>query len=468
MPSPRIQHAVIIGGSIAGLHAARVLADHAERVTLLDKDALDSTGNSRKGTPHARHAHLLLIKGLERMEARFPGLTQRAMGWGAVRVNLGNEVRHYGSAGLLPSYSSGLRALCASRSLLEELTREQLMQQPKVAVRAQTEWMGMNVEKGRVTGVYLRSDARPAGELLEADFVVDCSGRGSPVVRILESLGVPAPPEEVVNPKTAYASRLFQGPRGALGWRMCQILPGQSPRGALVVPVEGDRYIVTLIGQKGDRPPTNEAGFLDFARSLPVPDVADFISRATPISPIWGFHRGESRRRAWHKAASRVEGLVVMGDAACSLNPLYGQGMTTAVLAADTLDEQLRQGNPKSPGFSKAFQKALASTLEGPWSLATGEDRRWTEENAGIGERMSRSWIERVQRGAVRSPVLAEALHRVVQLLDTPASLGSFRVLAELARLGIGAAPEQAPARPDVEPDRGSASAPAMEQRQAG
>lgn len=165
MTSPRIQHAVIIGGSIAGLHAARVLADHAERVTLLDKDALDSTGNSRKGTPHARHAHLLLMKGQERMEARFPGLTQRAVSWGAVQVNLGNELRSFGLAGAMPSYSSGMRALSASRSLLEELTREQVLRLPKIAVRAQTEWMGMNVEKGRVTGVYLRSETRPAGEL---------------------------------------------------------------------------------------------------------------------------------------------------------------------------------------------------------------------------------------------------------------------------------------------------------------
>ncbi len=467
MASPRIQHAVVIGGSIAGLHAARVLADHAERVTVLDKDALDTTGSSRKGTPHARHAHLLLMKGLERMEARFPGLTQRAMGWGAVRVNLGNEVRSWGPAGSIPAYNSGMRTLCASRALLEELTRDQLLQHPKIAVRAQTEWMGMKLHRGAVQGVYLRSDERPAGELLEADFVVDCSGRGSPVVRILESLELTVPTEEVVSAKTAYASRLFQGPRGALGWRMCQILPGSSPRGALVVPVEGDRYIVTLIGQKGDRPPTHEEGFLEFARSLPVPDVADFILRAKPISPIWGFIRGENRRRAWHKALVSVEGLLVMGDAACSLNPIYCHGMTTAVLGADILEAQLRRSSPKTPGFSRSFQKALAQSLEVPWQLATSEDRRWTDDNLSMSERMSRNWMERVQRGAVRSPVLAEAHQRVVQLLDPPSSLGSFRILAELARLGLGGEP-QAVAGPEDLPSRSMTPVATMEQRQAG
>jgi 2-polyprenyl-6-methoxyphenol hydroxylase-like FAD-dependent oxidoreductase len=443
-----------------------VLADHAERVTLLDKDALDSTGTSRKGTPHTRHAHMLLMKGLERMEARFPGLTQRAMSWGAVRVNLGNEVRICGAAGALPSYRSNMRALCASRSLLEELTRDQVLKQPKIAVRAQTEWTGTNVERGRVTGVYLRAEARPAGELLEADFVFDCSGRGSPVARILESLGYSAPVEEVVNAKTAYASRLFQAPRGSLGWRMCQVTPGQNARGALVVPVEGDRYIVTLIGQKGERPPADEAGFLAFARSLPIPDVADFLVRANPVSPIWSFHRGENRRRLWHKAASWIEGLVVMGDAACSLNPLYGQGMTVAVLAAATLDAQLRRGDAKTSGFSRNFQKALAQTLETPWALATSEDRRWIDDNPGMGERMSRSWMERVQRGAVRSPVLAEAHQRVAQLLDPPSALSSFRVLAELARLGVGATPEPMVAHAEEEAEQ--PANPVMEQRQAG
>ncbi len=466
MPSPRIQHAVIIGGSIAGLHAARVLADHAERVTLLDKDALDSTGSSRKGAPHARHAHLLLMKGLERMEARFPGLTQRALSWGAVQVNLGNELRSFGLAGAMPSYSSGMRALCASRSLLEELTRDMVLRLPKIAVRAQTEWMGMNVEQGRVTGVYLRSEARPAGELLEADFVVDCSGRGSPVARILESMGYPAPPEEVVSAKTAFASRLFQGPRGALGWRMCQVMPGKSARGALIVPVEGDRYIVTLVGQKGERPPGDEAGFLAFARSLPIPDVADFVVRAQPISPIWTFNRGENRRRAWHKVPTCIEGLVIMGDAACSLNPLYGHGMTLAVLAADTLDAQLRRGSGKSQGFSRNFHKALAQTLESPWTMATSEDRRWMDDNLGMSDRMSRSWTERIQRGAVRSPTLAEAHQRVVHLLDPPSALSSFRILAELARLEMGAGTAPIPAA--MEEVSEGLSAPQMEQRQAG
>lgn len=295
---------------------------------------------------------------------------------------------------------------------------------------------------------------------------MDCSGRGSPVARILESMDHPAPPEEIVAAKTAYASRLFQGPRGAIGWRMCQVKPGKSARGALVVPIEGDRFIVTLVGQKGERPPGDEAGFLAFARSLPIPDVADFVVRAQAISPIWTFNRGDNRRRAWHKAASCIEGLVVMGDAACALNPLYGQGMTVAVLAADTLDAQLRRGSAKSPGFTCNFQKALAQTLETPWTLATSEDRRWIDDTLGMSDRMTRSWMERVQRGAVRSPVLAEAHQRVVHLLDAPSALSSFRILAELARLEMGADTQLLPQRLE-EPDHGLTS-PQMEQRQAG
>ncbi len=210
-----------------------------------------------------------------------------------------------------------------------------------------------------------------------ADLVVDASGRGSRTPQWLEQLGFGKPAETEVKVDVGYASRFYRKPMNApADWTGLMIYPKPpETRLGVMFPVEDDRWMLTLVGWFGDHPPTDESGFLEFAASLPVPVLYDAIKNAEPLSPIVPHRFPSNRRRLYERVARFPDGLVVLGDALCSFNPIYGQGMTTGALGVKLLDESLRATGLQR-GFSQQYQRKLGKVIDSPWMLTTTEDFR--------------------------------------------------------------------------------------------
>jgi 2-polyprenyl-6-methoxyphenol hydroxylase-like FAD-dependent oxidoreductase len=437
------RHAVVIGGSMAGMLAARVLTDHFERVTVLERDLLPETPAPRKGLPQARHLHILLTRGQMAFERLFPGLIEEMVAAGVPRLDAGCDFRWLMPSGWGVPFRSGITILTGSRDLLDWLVRRRLSALPRVRVLQATEAVGLlpAADGGAVRGV--RVHARQGGggeEDMAADLVVEAAGRGSHLRPWLAALGYPAPAESFLSAHLGYASRFYHPPADLdRDWHglMIQGDPPRVKRGGVLLPIEGGRWLVTLAGGGGDYPPTEEAAFLEFARSLRSPLLYDAIKHAEPMTPVVSYRGTENRAHHYERLRRWPAGLVALGDAVCAFNPVYGQGMTTAALGALALGRCLRRASDVlSRGLCHQFQKDLARQNEPAWVLATGSDRRYPDaegEPQGLKERVAHWYVDRVMALATHSREVRYRLLEVLQLLRPPSALFSPAIAARVA-----------------------------------
>lgn len=388
--SPAFDHAVVIGSSIAGLTAARVLTDHFDRVTIIERDRLPDPTEFRHGVPQARHAHTLKPRGQMALEQLFPGLVDELLANGAISINPNNEVMYYESGDWhSPRERPNTVSAVGSRPLLDTVIYRHLVTHSGVTAIQEHEVVGLSVnQRGeRVTGVRMRGrgESVPEETNLTANLVVDASGRGSQAPQWLESLGYTPPLESRVNPFSGYATRIYQHPATFVpSWKSLYILPTPpyNTRGGIIIPIEENRWHVTLIGMAGDYPPTNENGFLDFARSLPTQRLYETIKNAKPLSKPYGYRGADDHLRHYEKLPRYLEGFLVFGDAVYTLNPVYALGITVAALGSLALDRclwaQRRQGTGGDlTGLAQAFQKQLSKVVTGPWKMAVRADKQW-------------------------------------------------------------------------------------------
>jgi flavin-dependent dehydrogenase len=450
-------HAVVLGGSLAGLLAARVLADHFELVTVVERDAYPSDTSLRKGVPQASHVHGLMRRGQQVIEGLFPGLLGELLADGAHLVDVAGEIAWLTPAGWGARFPSDLNIIGFTRPLLDLHVRRRLWPNPRVRILEETETLRLlPYDEGGVSGVLCR--ARRTGRMetgLHAALVVDATGRGSRAPRWLEELGYDAPVETVVNGFLGYASRLYRVPEGFdANWKgaYVQLAPPERTRGAIMLPVEGGRWLVTLLGGGRDYPPTDEAGFLEFARSLASPVIYDAIKGAEPLTPIRSHRATENRRRHYELLQRQPDNFLVTGDAACAFNPVYGQGMTTAALGALALDESLSEQRRQYPndelsGLARRFQKRLAKANAAPWLMATGEDFRYrgvVGGAPGVTTRLMHRYMDAVVRLATRDETVRRILLENVHMLKTPPSLFHPRVSLRVLRQSLGLTPRPA------------------------
>lgn len=436
-------HAAVIGGSMAGLLAARVAADHFDRVTVLERDRLPDGPEARKGTPQARHIHVLLTAGRRALEELFPGLMGELVAAGAVDYDAANDMAWRNPYGWGVRFPSGIMLLGATRDLIEWGVRRRVLADGRITVRREIDVTGLLLgTTGRhVAGLTLTDrGAGGAAERLRADLVIDASGRGSKTPQWLADLGFPRPRETVVNGFLGYATRFVRPPANWAGhWKTLyiQCAPPAQRRGGVIAPVEGGRWIVTLAGGGKDYPPTDEDGFRAFARSLPDPQLAAAYEASEPLGPIVGTRSTENRVRHYEDVSRRPEGLLVMGDAACAFNPVYGQGMSTAAVGAQVLDRCLGEARGRGiDGLAATFQKRLAKSNTRAWLLATGEDYRYAEAEGpppGRMARMTHRYLDRVFALATRVPAVRKRLIEVIHLVRSPASLFTPAILARAA-----------------------------------
>lgn len=431
-------HALVIGGSMAGLAAARVLLDHFSRVSLVERDELSDAPQPRKGVPQGRHLHGLLKRGEELLAGLFPDLVPSLLAGGAVPVEFGSEFYWYHFGGWKVKAPSGVVATFLSRPFLEAEVRRRVKALPNLTLLDGHDVERLAGDRARVTGVVVkRRTGDAAEETLPADLVVDASGRGSHLPKWLEALGHARPLESTVKVNVAYATRIYRRPpEGTVPWKALYIL-GQSPdskRLGAIAPMEGDRWIALVAGMLDDHPPTDEPGWLEFARNLPQPDVYEAVKGAEPLSDIALYKFPSHLRRHYEKMRDFPDGIVALGDSVCSFNPLYGQGMTTAAMGALHLGECLSQ-KADLAGLPRRFQAGLAKLTNDPWMMSTGEDFRYPEV-AGerpFGNSIMQWYTGRVHRAALGDAQICNLFYRAMHMLDAPAVLmrpGTFvRVL---------------------------------------
>jgi 2-polyprenyl-6-methoxyphenol hydroxylase-like FAD-dependent oxidoreductase len=442
-------HAVVLGGGMAGLLAARALADAYPQVTVVDRDEPVSGSEPRRGVPQGRHIHGLLARGRQALEELFPGLTDDVVACGAPVGDVLGDARLLFGGHRLARAQSGLIVLSASRPLLEARIRARVRALPGVRFAPPGDAVGLRAspDRRRVTGarVLRRADAS-AEEVLDADLVVDATGRGSRAPAWLEALGFERPAETRVRIDVGYATRRYRLPPDALdGDFACLIGPTPGrPRGGALGRLEGGVWMLTLFGLAGDYPPTNPEGFDAFARSLPFPDIPEAVGGAPPLDDPAGFRFPANVRRRYERLGRLPEGFLVLGDALCSFNPIYGQGMTVAALQALALRDHLRPGDAPPTG---PLQRALARATDAPWELTLGADLSVPEVEGprSPAQRLMGAYVTRLQAAAAHDPVLAQAFVRVTGLVDPPTALMRPAIALRVLRPGRPAGRPAAP-----------------------
>jgi 2-polyprenyl-6-methoxyphenol hydroxylase-like FAD-dependent oxidoreductase len=439
-PTKPFERAVVIGGSMTGLLAARVLADHFQRVTIIERDEHPHEPQFRRGVPQGRHAHALLLRGSRTIAKYYPHIRESLVERGAQIVNMGRDVRWHQFGVWKCRYDSGLDAIAASRPLIEWTIAEATRQLPNVHMLHGRSVTGLLMGPAGIRGVRLRPRGQVAGEVeYPADLVIDASGRGSQTPAQLRQLGFPTAPETTLRIDLGYASGIFEPSRGTHDWRVLYVVnqPPAGKRGGLILPLEGGRWMATLVGMHGDHPPAEHAAFLEFAKTLPAPDVHDALVDARPLTDIVRYATPASLRRHYERLRKFPEGLLVFGDAMCAFNPIYGQGMSAAAMYAEALDQCLSEravAGRNLSGIWRSFFPRAARVADGPWEMALGEDMRYRETTGPRSPmlRLLHWYTAKVQRASGRVPLVTERLYEVMHLLKPATTLFAPEVMRHL------------------------------------
>lgn len=439
------ERAVVLGAGIAGLLAARVLSDHVDRVSIIDRDVLPSSVEGRRGVPQGRHIHALLPRGREVLDDLFPGFTQQLRSAGAPMVDILGEARFAPTGRALARVSTGLEAVQASRPLIEGCIRERVGRLSNVELVDRCEVVGPTVtvrrSEARVTGVRVRRRGEgSAEEELPAVLTVDATGSTRRTPAWLDALGCPRPAEETVRIDVGYGScRLRLDPAALDGVRFAAIGPEPGrPRGMALAAVEDGHYIFTAYGYGGDHPPHDPEGFLSFAAGVAPADIRAAIDEAEMLDDGIATHRvGANVRRRYDRVRPFPQGLVVTGDALCRFNPVYGQGMSVAALEAIALGRTMADGDDR---VGDRFFRSAAKVVDDVWRMATGADLALPEVDGrrGVDVRLVNAYMRRLIAAAGQDPVLTTAFMRAVSMLDRPRLLFrpaiATRVLRSRAR----------------------------------
>jgi 2-polyprenyl-6-methoxyphenol hydroxylase-like FAD-dependent oxidoreductase len=456
--------AVVIGGGIGGMCAARVLSDYFESVTLIERDELPEGAAHRKGVPQSRHPHGLLDRGHRELSALFPGLDDSIRARGGLDMDAGLELATLQPDGWATRRRTGHQMLFASRLLIESVIRDRIRSNPRIQIVEGTEVTGLLFApegNPRITGVEIRK-TRDAMQAIEADLVVDCSGASSRASEWLARHGYPEVEVEIVDAQAAYSTCWYQMPPrdqrpASWWWKGIFLNPSmKSTRDedyyfALILPIEGDRFLLTLASWGGRALPADHESFAALCAKLRSPIVAEALAISTPISPI--FPR-KGMRNVWrhYEKQNGPAGFVSVADAACSFNPVYAQGMTSATVCAQLLGQVISEMNPAAADFPARFFKRQADFQKQPWDLSVARDRqalaRDGDAAAAEGAIPSGVW-ERILREGAGVPVIAEALFDVINLNRPPESLATdSEFLAAVNEI------MQRPARPLLEADQ--------------
>ncbi|HEY1839788.1 MAG TPA: oxidoreductase [Mycobacterium sp.] len=418
------EHAVVIGASIAGLCAARVLSDFYDSVTVFERDELPSTPSNRTAVPQGRHVHLLMARGALEFDGLFPGLLDAMVAAGVPVLENRPDCIYFGAAGHLLGTGHTLReeftAYVPSRPQLEWQIRRRVCQIANVEIqRRSVAQPRYDVDAQRVTGVLLDSDAEEP-DFVAADLVVDAAGRGTRLPVWLQQWGYRRPPEKTIDVGIGYASHQFRLPDGAIRERV--IVAGasrQQSHGLGLLGYEDGTWTLTTFGVAKAEPPHTFSEMLALADKLLPDRISTALRRAEPVGEV-AFHRfPTSRWRRYHELDRFPSGILPLGDAVASFDPTFGQGMTMTSLQAGHLRRALAGGAGED--LACTVNRATAKSTYPVWTMtAIGDltfhhatsDKPWWYGPVG-------NLFDQFLGAAETDPVLAEWFLRRFSLLDS-------------------------------------------------
>jgi 2-polyprenyl-6-methoxyphenol hydroxylase-like FAD-dependent oxidoreductase len=437
------EHAVVLGASMGGLLAARVLADFYRTVTVVERDVLPTKTAQRRGVPQGRHVHALWPRGSQILDGLFPGFLNELLADGCIVWDDGDFSKAYVSFGGHRFVRSGTfrdfqrcdAAYYPSRPFLEDHVRQRIRAIGNITLMDGYDLVELmsNADRSRVTGALITSRNGDGQRTLTADLVVDAMGRGSRTPTFLESLGYGRPIEDEVVMRLAYSSQLLRIPPDM--HKELLVIVGPVPgrlTGMALFTYENNTWMLTVVGLMGHEPPADTVGMLSFIEDFTPPEVLSALQCAEPVGEVSRHRTPSSRWRRYDKMRRFPAGLLVFGDAICSFNPIYGQGMTVAALQAMVLDRCLRQGAAR---LADRFFPAAAKPIGVAWQLAVGGDLSLPEVEGPrpLSVRLTNRYVDRVQAAAETDTVIAEHFLKVAGFSKPPTSLMHPAVMMRVA-----------------------------------
>jgi flavin-dependent dehydrogenase len=445
MISSQQRDVVIIGASLAGLFAAAAAATAGARTMIIERDVLPDQPVPRKGVPQGRQPHVLLHRGLLAAEELVPGIRGDLLSHGAVPFDTGT-MAWLGEYGWLPTWIPAYQTVSATRPLLEHLVRQLVCDLDGVTIR----------EGVRATD--LRRNARhwqvvcEDATVVQADLVIDASGRGSRLPHWLGELGIPVTEPLTIDAHLGYACRTYRSiGKPPIDIAVVIAATPQTGRGALAIPVEDGQWLI-IAGGYGDRRPSRVVEeFDEFLATLPDPAIFDLTRHLEPVSDIAIHRQTGNRRNRYGKSRAWPAGLLAVGDAYCAFNPVYGQGITVAACQALLIRDALKHDRTPAghgPMETRRLQRRIGAAADLPWSVATTEDLRHPS-STGSQSRLQRLvglWTAALARLAAhgdRGAFLAFA--RLYHLMASPAMLFNPAVIFSACRAAVRGMPEVNP-----------------------
>ncbi|WP_329044062.1 FAD-dependent monooxygenase [Amycolatopsis sp. NBC_01488] len=421
--------AVVLGGSIAGLFAARVLADAYDEVLIVDRDKLVGVKGVRRFCPQSHQANGLLARGVQVMEELFPGLTQEMIDYGVPSGDLSGSCRWYARGNRLKQQHAGLTTLGVVRPMFEYFIRERVQQFANVTFVEEHDILGLTTtaDKSQVTGARVQKRGTDTDEVIEADLVVDATGRGSRTPVWLEQLGYEKPFEERKKIDLGYVTQHFRLREGANGFQndvaINQIAHAAVPRGNVFFLVEDGKVELTTYGILGDHPPTDYDGLMAWLKSLPAKDVYNTLRYADPVDKAMPFKFPTTLRRHYQKLRRFPEGLLVTGDAVTTFNPVYAQGMSVAALCALVLRQHLHSGAAPVP--QDYFRDLATDAIDQAWEMTNQIDLSLpgVEGERSFKVKMGNWFLKRVQIAATHDGAITAEYFKTAGLVQKPEAL---------------------------------------------
>lgn len=424
--------AIVLGASMAGLLAARALADFYSSVTIVERDKLPHEPANRRGVPQGRHPHMLMARAPQIIDELFPGCMQEVLDSGGMAWNDGDLSKtcltfgnhRLAATGTIPQPSTYVSYAC-TRAFLDWHVRRRLRDLGNITILQGHDAGALTAapDGSRVTGVRVTDRTDGSQSVLEADLVVDATGRGSRAPAFLEDLGYGRPAEDKVDINLTYASMPMHIDPGTVhqNWIVVMPKPGE-PKGLVMFECENGTWMVGVCAMFGQAVPRQCDELLEFAENLAPASALATARAATPLAAVSQHRVPSNRWRRYDKMPRTPGGFLVLGDAICSFNPVYGQGMTVAAIESLTLRDCLTQGEQMLP---RRFFKQSAKTIKTAWQTAVGSDLTMPEVKSPrpLSIRITNAWIDRVLTAAETDPEVVQQLLQVIGMTEPPSRL---------------------------------------------
>jgi 2-polyprenyl-6-methoxyphenol hydroxylase-like FAD-dependent oxidoreductase len=439
------QHAVVVGASMGGMLAARVLADFYQTVTVVERDVLPDDPTNRRGVPQGRHAHALLRRGGQIIDELFPGILNELVAAGAPVLDDGDLAKIWMSVGGHQLIRVGtardqqaMTMYAPSRPFLECHVRRRLRAVPNVTILSGLDAAEMtsSADRNRVTGVRVVNRDSGAEQELTADLVIDAMGRGAHTPNLLESLGYGRPIEDRIVMRTCYVSQPLRIPPGIVEQLVAVGAAPGRPTGMFLLGYENDTSIFTVFGMVGHEPPGDLAGMLSFAQEYTPAHVLAAVRAAEPLGEVIRHRMPSSQWRRYDKMRRFPEGLLVCGDAICSFDPIYGQGMTVSALDAVALRDCLVRSRHD---LARRYFRAAAKSIGVAWRMGAGSDLAFPEVQGrrSLSMRMTNRLADWVLTACESDAVVVEKFFRVNNLIDPPVRLMHPSFISRVAAVNL-------------------------------